>query len=134
MTNLTTHKVYPFAAIIGQEKMKLSLLLNAVNPAIGGVLIRGEKGTAKSTAVRGLARLMPHIDVVDECPCRCNPQEIQYCDLCEKKACDQKALKICSIETPMIDLPLGATEDMVLGSIDFEAAVKTRASVFRVLT
>lgn len=130
MTNLTTHKVYPFAAIIGQEKMKLSLLLNAVNPAIGGVLIRGEKGTAKSTAVRGLARLMPHIDVVDECPCRCNPQEIQYCDLCEKKACDQKALKICSIETPMIDLPLGATEDMVLGSIDFEAAVKTGASCF----
>ena len=73
---------------------------------------------------------MPHIDVVDECPCRCNPQEIQYCDLCEKKACDQKALKICSIETPMIDLPLGATEDMVLGSIDFEAAVKTGASCF----
>ncbi len=128
--NLTTYKVYPFAAIIGQEKMKLSLLLNAVNPAIGGVLIRGEKGTAKSTAVRGLARLMPQINVIDECPCRCNPQEIQYCNICEKEVCNQKVIKISSTKTQLIDLPLGATEDMVLGSIDFEAAVKTGKSCF----
>ncbi len=65
--------VFPFSAIVGQERMKKALLLNAVNPKLGGVLIRGEKGTAKSTAVRALASLLPEIDAVADCPFHCNP-------------------------------------------------------------
>ena len=65
--------VYPFTAIVGQEDMKLALILNVINPALGGVLIKGEKGTAKSTAVRALAELLPPLDVVDGCKFHCNP-------------------------------------------------------------
>jgi Mg-chelatase subunit ChlI len=65
--------VYPFSAIVGQDKMKLALILNAIHPAIGGVLIRGEKGTGKSTAVRALARLLPELSVVADCPYHCDP-------------------------------------------------------------
>lgn len=71
---MTSTRIYPLAAIIGQEELKLSLLLNAVNPAIGGTLIRGEKGTAKSTAVRGLIDLLPSIDVVSGCRFSCDPE------------------------------------------------------------
>ena len=66
---------YPFTAIVGQERMKKALLLNAINPAIGGVLIKGEKGTAKSTAVRALADVLPPIDAVKDCQFRCDPEE-----------------------------------------------------------
>src|SRR5947209_562476 len=69
--------VYPFSAIVGQDKMKLALILNAIHPAIGGVLIRGEKGTGKSTAVRALARLLPELAVVADCPYRCDPDAHQ---------------------------------------------------------
>src|SRR5436305_13308007 len=68
---------YPFTAIVGQERMKLALILNAINPAIGGVLIRGEKGTAKSTAVRALARLLPEQDVVEGCQFGCQPDDVE---------------------------------------------------------
>jgi magnesium chelatase subunit D len=130
MQTTTLHRVFPFSAIIGQEQMKLSLLLNAVNPAIGGVLIRGEKGTAKSTAVRGLAKLLPALRVVAGCPFQCEPQGGRLCAVCAKKAANNKALESIEIPAPMVDLPLGATEDMVLGAIDFEAAVKAGVSRF----
>ena len=65
--------VFPFTAIVGQERMKKALILNAINPNLGGVLIRGQKGTAKSTAARALANLLPEIDVVKDCPFNCNP-------------------------------------------------------------
>jgi magnesium chelatase subunit D len=130
MQPTTLHKVFPFAAIIGQERMKLSLLLNAVNPAIGGVLIRGEKGTAKSTAVRGLARLLPPLRVVTGCPFQCEPEGGRWCATCAKKAANNELLESRSISASIVDLPLGATEDMVLGAIDFEAAVKAGASRF----
>jgi magnesium chelatase subunit D len=130
MQQITLHKVFPFAAIIGQERMKLSLLLNAVNPAIGGVLIRGEKGTAKSTAVRGLARLLPALNVVAGCPFQCEPEGDSKCSACSKKAAGKKPLEGLTVSAPIVDLPLGATEDMVLGSIDFEAAVRAGASRF----
>ena len=75
-------EILPFTAIVGQEKMKKALILNAINPRIGGVLIRGEKGTAKSTAVRALAELLPEIEVVNGCPFNCNPyDEGEMCDL-----------------------------------------------------
>src|SRR2546428_12836406 len=77
----------PFTAIVGQEQMKRALMLNAVDPAIGGVLIRGERGTAKSSAVRALARLLPDYDAVEGCPYRCDPAvPSRYCDGCRRPA------------------------------------------------
>jgi len=83
--NRSPYKVFPFAAIIGQERMKLALLLNAVYPGIGGVLIRGEKGTAKSTAVRALTQLLPPLRTAAGCECRCDPDGNSMCTPCLKK-------------------------------------------------
>ena len=75
--------IFPFTALVGQERMKQALLLNAINPRLGGVLVRGEKGTAKSTAVRALANLLPEIDVIAHCPYRCDPAAPEtWCDDC----------------------------------------------------
>jgi Mg-chelatase subunit ChlI len=77
----------PFTAIVGQEQMKRSLMLNAIDPAIGGVLIRGDRGTAKSSAVRALARLLPDYDAIEGCPYRCDPAVPSwYCDECRRRA------------------------------------------------
>ncbi len=117
-------KTIPFTSIVGQEDMKFALILNAINPRIGGVLIRGDKGTAKSTAVRALADLLEDILVVEDCPFNCDPHSPEeMCDLCYEKS--QKGLiKGISRKTPVIDLPLGATEDRVVGSLDVERAIK----------
>ncbi len=113
---------FPFAAIVGQEKLKRALILNAVNPAIGGVLIRGERGTAKSTAVRALAALLPEIDVVKGCPYSCDPdQPRDFCDECRNNAHRIQAVRR---RIRVITLPLNATEDRVAGGIDFNLAVK----------
>src|SRR5512139_3873889 len=78
--------IFPFTAIVGQERMKMALILNAISPQIGGVLIRGERGTAKSTAARALAALLPQIEVVADCPFGCNPQRPdQQCDNCRER-------------------------------------------------
>lgn len=115
-------KIYPFAAIVGQEELKLALLLNAVNPKIGGVLIRGEKGTAKSTTVRALAALLPEIRVVAGCPYFCDPDdEDRMCERCKGKA---PVHKIQRRRIRVLTLPLNATEDRVAGGIDFSLAVK----------
>ena len=87
--------VFPFSAIVGQENMKLALLLNAINPRIGGVLIRGQKGTGKSTAVRALVDLLPEIDVVEGCPFNCNPHNSrEMCDSCFSKFEHVEKLKV----------------------------------------
>ena len=117
--------VFPFTAIVGQEQMKQALVLNAINPAIGGVLIRGEKGTAKSTAVRALARLLPELEVVAGCRYGCPPgQEELQCDDCagrveagEELASDRRQMRV-------VELPINASEDRVVGAIDIEAAIK----------
>ncbi|MHC1569584.1 MAG: magnesium chelatase, partial [Candidatus Syntropharchaeales archaeon] len=107
-------KILPFTAIVGQERMKKALILNAINPRIGGVLIRGEKGTAKSTAVRSLAELLPEIDVVKNCPFNCDPDDPdQMCDICYESAVNGGKLETITRKTRVIDLPLGATEDRV---------------------
>jgi len=119
-----THRVlYPFTAIVGQEKMKRALILNAINPSIGGVLIRGQKGTAKSTAVRGLAEILPEIEVVSGCTYSCNPHdEEKFCWECQERkkegtiTTEKRLMKV-------VDLPVGATEDRVVGSLDIEKAV-----------
>lgn len=117
-------RTIPFTSIVGQEEMKYALLLNAVNPRIGGVLIRGDKGTAKSTAVRALADVLEEVPVVECCPFSCDPyRPEEMCDLCqEKKMKDQ--IKVAMRRTAVIDLPLGATEDRVVGSLDVERAIK----------
>jgi magnesium chelatase subunit D len=112
---------YPFAALVGQEQLKTALLLNAVCPAIGGVLIRGEKGTAKSTAARSLAALLPPLQVIAGCPFRCDPgapwPDCPHCAALTDRREEE-------IPVPFVDLPLGATEDRVVGTLDFERALR----------
>jgi magnesium chelatase subunit D len=121
--------VYPFSAIVGQEQLKLALILNAVNPAIGGVLIRGEKGTAKSTAVRAMAALLPKIRIVKGCPYACDPDLPQhFCDQCRDNA---DPVQTGKRRIGVITLPLNATEDRVAGGIDFNLAVKKGVRVLQ---
>ena len=115
---------YPFTAIVGQEEMKLALILNLVDPLIGGVLIMGHRGTGKSTAVRALADLLPPIEVVAGCPYNCDPSD--PCSIC---AANSKRSSH-SVPVPVVELPLGATEDRVCGTIDIERALASGRKVF----
>ncbi|MGF1504193.1 MAG: ATP-binding protein [Anaerolineae bacterium] len=115
--------IYPFTAIVGQERMKRALILNAINPGIGGVLIRGEKGTAKSTAARALAALLPEIDVVEGCPFSCHPSApAGVCAVCQLHSEDN--LPVITRRTRLVDLPVSATEDRVVGTLDIEKAIQ----------
>ena len=121
---------YPFVAILGQQEMKLALILNVIDPLIGGVLIMGHRGTGKSTAVRGLTGLLPEIRVVTDCGYQCDPKDTPtLCASCE--ACLRSAGKLQShLElVQVVELPLGATEDRVCGSINLERAFKDGAAV-----
>lgn len=132
--------VYPFAALVGQEELKLALLLCTVDPGIGGVMVMGHRGTAKSTAVRALAALLPPMTVVSDCPYNCDPAHPSpLCPHCKgvtkdgrrkTKARDEQndqpsafSLQPSQIPVPVVDLPLGATEDRVVGSLDIERAL-----------
>lgn len=128
---MNTPHTYPFAAIVGQEEMKLALILNIINPTLSGVLIRGEKGTAKSTAVRALAEILPEIDIIRNCPFQHGPDERHdVCLNCSRQACRQRMLE--SSDPPdvlrqgirVVELPVGATEDRVVGTMDMEQALK----------
>ncbi len=114
---------YPFAAIVGQDRMKLALLVNAINPSIGGVLIRGERGTAKSTAVRGLAAILPAITVAT-CRYGCDPDSGNLCDECYAKQEADIAIEAEDLRVRVVDLPVSATEDRVVGTIDLEAVLR----------
>lgn len=114
--------LFPFAAIVGQESLKKALLLNAVNPAIGGVLIQGESGTAKSTAVRGLAELLPEIAVSEGCPFSCDPTD--PCARCRELAAVGQAPAVSSRRRRVVDLPLNATDDRVAGTLDLTRALR----------
>ncbi len=115
--------VYPFTAIVGQERLKRALILNAINSRVGGVLIRGEKGTAKSTAVRGLARLLPTIAVVDGCPYSCQADRpAGLCASCQGRAA-LGPLPTHARATRLVELPVSASEDRVVGSLDLEHAI-----------
>ena len=119
-------QVYPFTALVGQDQMRLALELNAVNPAIGGVLIRGEKGTAKSTAVRALARLLPELRVVRGCHYSCDPDSDHLCQDCQARlAAGEDPLPFEMRRMRVVELPINASEDRVVGSIDLEAAIKS---------
>ncbi len=116
---------FPFSAIVGQEEMKRALVIAAVDPTIGGVLIFGDRGTGKSTAVRALANLLPPIRTVEGCSYNCDPgKTAALCPACKAKlALGPDALKIREIAAPVVDLPLGATEDRVAGALDIERAL-----------
>lgn len=117
--------MYPFSAIVGQEEMKLALILNAIQPAIGGVLIRGEKGTAKSTAVRALAAVLPELAVVGDCPFSCPPDRPEaMCQSCRSRLEQGQSLPAAHRQMRVIDLPINASEDRVIGTLDLEHALK----------
>lgn len=115
---------FPFTAIIGQEEMKLALLLNVIDPKIGGVMIMGDRGTGKSTTIRAIADLLPQILVVQDDPFNSHPSDLEIMSSQVKLKIDQGIdPKTCLVNVPMIDLPLGATEDRVCGTIDIEKAL-----------
>lgn len=115
---------FPFAAIIGQEDMKKALVLNVVNPRLGGVLIQGEKGTAKSTAVRALADLLPPRQCIKGCRFHDDPNDkSNWCDECHEKY-DNAEPPVEELPMKVVELPVSATEDRVVGTLDIEAAIK----------
>lgn len=117
--------IYPFVAIVGQETLKKSLILNVVNPALSGVLIRGEKGTAKSTAVRALVDLLPEIDVVDADPFQSDPADPKTMSPDVRKRFDAgETLPVRRRKVRVVELPISATEDRVVGTLDLEHALK----------
>ncbi|MBN2753048.1 MAG: ATP-binding protein [Rhodospirillaceae bacterium] len=122
---MSTPTVYPFVAIVGQEKLKKSLILNVINPSLSGVLIRGEKGTAKSTAVRALADLLPEIDVGEADPFQSDPHDPKTMapDVRERFEAGE-TLPVRSRKVRVVELPISATEDRVVGTLDLETALK----------
>jgi len=111
--------VFPFTAIVGQEEMKLALILNVIDTKIGGVMIMGDRGTGKSTTVRALVDLLPEIEVIQDDPFNSDPLDSK-----------EKDLPITTMKIPMVDLPLGATEDRVCGTIDIEKALTEGVKAF----
>lgn len=116
--------VFPFSAIVGQEDMKLALVLTAVDPAIGGVLVFGDRGTGKSTAVRALAALLPEIEVIEGCPV--NSARLDQCP----DWVGALPGTVIRRPTPVVDLPLGASEDRVTGALDIERAITRGEKAF----
>ncbi len=133
---ISTPPLYPFAAIVGQKNVKLALMLNIIDPTVGGVLIRGEKGTAKSTAVRGLADILPEIEVVENCPFLLPARGAHaVCEACIDNMCDEaehgaKTPAIRRKKIGVVELPLGATEDRLVGTLNLEHALKTGEKKF----
>ncbi len=123
---------FPFSAIVGQELMKTALLLNVIDPSIGGVLIKGQRGTAKSTGVRALIDLLPEIRVVQHCPFQCDPDDSieNLCPFCREKYLSGDELPVEVRSVRLVNLPIGTTEDRLLGTIDIEKAIKEGKKAF----
>ena len=123
--------VYPFTAIVGQEEMKLALQLNVIDPKIGGVMIMGDRGTGKSTTIRAIADLLPEIEVVKNDPFNSHKTDLELMGNEVKSAIrNNESIETELIKIPMIDLPLGATEDRVCGTIDIEKALTEGIKAF----
>jgi len=117
--------IFPFTAIVGQERMRRALILNAVDTRIGGVLIRGERGTAKSTAARALAALLPKVYVVDDCRFGCDPDKpTTWCTECKERFEGTSKIPAHVRTTSFVNLPVSATEDRVVGTLDIEQAIQ----------
>ena len=127
----TRRVVFPFTAIVGQEEMKLALLLNVIDPKIGGVMIMGDRGTGKSTTIRALADLLPEIEAVANDPFNSDPNDPDLMsDLVRQQLEEGKELPVTHQKVIMVDLPLGATEDRVCGTIDIEKALSEGVKAF----
>ena len=124
-----TRPIYPFSAIVGQDELKLALIISAIDPTIGGVLAFGDRGTGKSTTVRALAALLPPVRAVRGCRFNCDPDGSDLCEECRERARDGK-LPSRFINVPVVDLPLGATEDRVVGALDLERALTRGEKAF----
>ena len=123
--------VFPFTAIVGQEEMKLALQLNVIDPKIGGVMIMGDRGTGKSTTIRAIADLLPEIEIVKDDPFNSHKSDLDLMGNEVKQAIQNgKDLETERIKIPMVDLPLGATEDRVCGTIDIEKALTDGVKAF----
>jgi magnesium chelatase subunit I len=130
-TASTARAVYPFTAIVGQDEMKLALLLNVIDPRIGGVMIMGDRGTGKSTTIRALADLLPEVPVVAGDPFNSDPSDPELMSDPVKAAVSAgEPLEMTTMQVPMVDLPLGATEDRVCGTIDIEKALSEGVKAF----
>ncbi len=118
--------LFPFVSIVGQEEMRRALLLNVVDPGIGGALIKGEKGTAKSTAVRALKQVLPRRTAVPGCPFNCDPAHpSRLCPYCAERLAREGRLESVEADMEVVDLPLSATADRVAGTLDIEHVLKT---------
>jgi len=127
----TRRAVFPFTAIVGQEDMKLALLLNVIDPKIGGVMIMGDRGTGKSTTIRALADLLPEIEVVADDPFNSHPADPELMSDEVKQRIEQhEEIRVVRKKVMMVDLPLGATEDRVCGTIDIEKALSEGVKAF----
>jgi magnesium chelatase subunit I len=123
--------VFPFTAIVGQDEMKLALLLNVIDPKIGGVMIMGDRGTGKSTTIRALADLLPEIEVVADDPFNSHPSDPDLMGDAVRQKLERGAeISVVKKKIPMVDLPLGATEDRVCGTIDIEKALSEGVKAF----
>lgn len=131
VTATTRRVVFPFTAIVGQEEMKLALLLNVIDPKIGGVMIMGDRGTGKSTTIRALADLLPSIPVVENDPFNSDPSDPELMSDQVRSQVEQGVnLPVVQRKVQMVDLPLGATEDRVCGTIDIEKALSEGVKAF----
>jgi len=127
----TDRPVFPFTAIIGQDEMKLALILNVIDPKIGGVMIMGDRGTGKSTTVRALVDLLPQIEVIANDPFNSHPSDPELMSQeVKEKIINKEPLEILQTKINMVDLPLGATEDRVCGTIDIEKALTEGVKAF----
>ena len=123
--------VFPFTAIVGQDEMKLALILNVIDPKIGGVMIMGDRGTGKSTTVRALVDLLPEIEVIENDPFNSDPHDLELMSKdVREKIKKKESLPIIKKKISMVDLPLGATEDRVCGTIDIEKALTQGVKAF----
>ncbi len=131
LSALRRRAVFPFTAIVGQEEMKLALLLNVIDPKIGGVMIMGDRGTGKSTTIRALADLLPEIEVVADDPFNSHPSDPEIMGDAVRQLVEKGAeVPVTRKKVMMVDLPLGATEDRVCGTIDIEKALSEVVKAF----
>jgi magnesium chelatase subunit I len=131
ITKKSNRPVFPFTAIVGQEEMKLALVLNVIDPKIGGVIIMGDRGTGKSTTIRAITDILPEIQTVEDDPFNSDPNDLELMSDDVRRSIENgENIKVTAMKVPMVDLPLGATEDRVCGTIDIEKALTEGVKAF----